>query len=288
MVERKKGARVGAFCLAGMLFLSGCAQRSGKIRRPSESQRSTATDATRETEPETYATETTVPMPRQTDATEQGQLVYGDSRIPHYSGTDPDWKTFRFKWKCQNKINTAWVDVQLDANMYEHYKSLDRYYSVDEYYKYVVDENNRKLVQGIVKTMRELAAELHYDDGAVAREIANFVQQCIEYQYDSDTTDRDEYPRYPIETLYEHQGDCEDTSILMAALLREYGYEVGFFEFPGHAAVAIRASDDYNDGDYFQYGDHRYLYIESTATGWEIGDVPEEFKNTAGKLYLIP
>ena len=149
-----------------------------------------------------------------------------------------------------------------------------------------------------VKYMSEICEEterhihfeeyLHYNDAAVAREIAKFVQDCIEYQYDSDTTGEDEYPRYPIETIYERQGDCEDTSILMAALLKEWGYEVGFLHLPGHIAVALRTADNYSNGDYYEINGHRYLYIESTGSGWNIGDIPDDCKGIGAQFYPIP
>lgn len=295
--KSKRIFRAVTLCLATMLCLncfSGCAQRRGKIRRPLGSGGNSATASTYETEEETYEAypeggtpEETTYFPEPTESDENGPLLYGDSRIPHYSGTDPDWRKVEFTWDCQDKLHYVTVDIPMDANMYRYYKSLDRYNVISEYHMYVNDANNRRVVQGIVDEVRDIAEQLHYDAGGVAREIVCFVQQCIEYQLDSDTSGRDEYPRYPIETLYERQGDCEDTSILMAALLKEYGFEVGFFDFPGHAAVALRTSDDYDDGDYFIYNGHRYLYIESTATGWEIGDVPEEYQTVEGKLYLV-
>ena len=45
-----------------------------------------------------------------------------------------------------------------------------------------------------------------------------FVQIAADYQYDSDQFDKDEYWLYPVETLYYAHGDCEDTSILAAAI----------------------------------------------------------------------
>ena len=104
--------------------------------------------------------------------------------------------------------------------MYEHYRGLSRYYGVENFHLYINDENNARLVRQVVNAMRDVAEALSYDDSAVAREMAKFVQDCIVYEYDSDTTGQDEFPRYPIETLYERRGDCEDTSILMAALLK--------------------------------------------------------------------
>ena len=172
--------------------------------------------------------------------------------------------------------------------MYLYYRGLQRYYGVENMYLYINDENNREIVRSIVAAMRDVANRLSFDDAAVAREIVKFVQDVIVYEYDSVSTGQEEYPRYPIETLYEKQGDCEDTSILMAALLKEWGYEVGLLHLPGHAAVAIRTSDNYNATDYYEINGHRYLFIESTGSGWSIGQIPDDFLKTGAELYVVP
>lgn len=45
-----------------------------------------------------------------------------------------------------------------------------------------------------------------------------------------------EWPRYPIETLATGYGDCEDTAILFASLIRTLGYGAWLAEVPGHMA----------------------------------------------------
>ena len=289
MKKRERYLRLTALCLAGALCLTACGQRPGKLRRPyGSAEQTTETTASAPTETQTAPTEANISVSDQTEAAQKEPLVYGDSRVPSYSSTNPDWQTIDFEWSCQGRAATGKVSITLDANMYQYYRNLPRYYRSSEYYNYVNDENNRQVVQNIVNAMREIGKELNYDDGDIAREIANFVQQCVEYQFDSDTTGQEDYPRYPIETIYERQGDCEDSSILLAALLKEYGYEVGFLRYPTHVAVVIRTLDDYSGGAYFQYEGHRYLYIESTATGWSIGSIPEEYQTSTGELYLIP
>lgn len=54
-----------------------------------------------------------------------------------------------------------------------------------------------------------------------------------------------EYPKYPVETLVEG-GDCEDKSILLAAILRAMGYRTALLVFsgnPGHIAVGVECPD---------------------------------------------
>ena len=237
-----------------------------------------------EAEPDTTEEETTAP-----DVTEESKapLIY-DDRVAAYSGDNPEWETMHFEWVCQDNKNTVSLDIPVDKQMYLYYRGLQRYYGMENLNLYINDPNNRDIICTIVDSMRELASKLSYDDSAVAREIVKFVQDTIEYQYDSDTTGQAEYPRYPIETLYEKRGDCEDTSILMAALLKEWGYEVGLLHLPGHAAVAIRTSDTYNATAYYEIDGHRYLFIESTGSGWSIGEIPEEFLEAGVEMYIVP
>jgi len=44
-----------------------------------------------------------------------------------------------------------------------------------------------------------------------------FVQKSVSYQLDPAGS---EYPRYPVETLVDGVGDCEDSAILYASIVR--------------------------------------------------------------------
>lgn len=219
---------------------------------------------------------------------EGGGLAYTDDRVPSYVAANPVWETMRFEWQLQDNRGSMWIEIPVDRAMYEHYRSLGRYHGVENYKNYINDANNRAIIAQIVDVIRDGTKDLAYSDAAMVRELAKFTQDVIEYQYDSDTTGEDEYPRYPIETLYEGQGDCEDTVILMAALLREMGYEVGILHVPGHVAVALRTADDYSGGAYYEINGHRYLFIESTGSGWNIGEIPEDYQNVQATFHLIP
>lgn len=213
--------------------------------------------------------------------------LYVDKRIPDYRQTDPEWQTFRYEWYCQDGSNIIWLEVPIDLKMYTYYRSLDRYMKVGEYYHYAMDANNREIIRQIVSGIQDVGSTLSYDDMDMIREVVKFVQDVIEYEYDIDSTGQAEYPRYPIETLCERRGDCEDTAILMAAMLKELGYEVCFVDLPQHVAVAVQAVDDYDSTPYYELNGHRYVYIESTGSGWNIGDVPEEYLQVEAEFFLV-
>lgn len=227
--------------------------------------------------------ESSTPKP---DDTEGGR-TYTDSRIPNYAATDPDYETLHFEWESHNNRDVLWIDLAVDSNMYGYYKKLDRYYDVKDYVKYANDPNNEALAAQIADCLREIGDSLSYSDAEVAREAVNFVQSVIEYRYDIESTGEEDYPKYPIETIYERQGDCEDSSILLAAILKEMGYEVVLLHLPQHVAVAVKTTDDYNAGSYYELNGHRYLFIECTAKGWNIGDIPENYREESAEFYFV-
>jgi hypothetical protein len=65
--------------------------------------------------------------------------------------------------------------------------------------------------------------------------------------------DADEYWRFPVETLYDETGDCEDTSFLFASVAEAMGYDAVILMLPGHAAVGI--ASDQASGAYFVEGE---------------------------------
>jgi len=124
-------------------------------------------------------------------------------------------------------------------------------------------------------------------------ELAVLFVQTIPYSYDIDSTGREEYPRYPIETMVDGTGDCEDHAILLAELLRSMNYDAILLFYSGESGerehMAIGVADTGNMyGTYYNHNGKRYFYVETTNTGWEIGDVPEEFKCPAYTWELVP
>ena len=105
--------------------------------------------------------------------------------------------------------------------------------------------------------------------------------QSLKYETGSD----DAGPKFPVETVIEKTGDCDDKSILLAGLLSHNGYNVSLFFFPedSHMAVGI-ASDEPG------FRDSGYLFIETTNVSL-IGIPTEEFENGAAltsDLFVIP
>ena len=125
----------------------------------------------------------------------------------------------------------------------------------------------------------------------VANIILTFVQS-IPYAYDSDVHGTSEYWQFPLETLFLNSGDCEDTSILFAAIASKMGYDSALFIFEDHMAAGISIEGfEYSrstsssvkegvsgwsvtTGEGEDAVTTTYYYGETTADGWLIGEVP--------------
>jgi hypothetical protein len=105
---------------------------------------------------------------------------------------------------------------------------------------------------------------------------ASFVQN-LEYKKDSETNGSFEYPRYPVETIFNGDGggDCEDMAVLAAGILDRMGYDVALFRLTEHMAVGVGL--DENISSYEHYTDN-YYFLETT-TSHKLGFVPSEYKS---------
>lgn len=127
-------------------------------------------------------------------------------------------------------------------------------------------------VESLALQIREQADRRGYDRHRMI-ECFTACCQAIPYSDDADTTGHDEYFRHPVETLWENTGDCDDTSILLAALLRRAKVECALLLSPGHVAVGAVVEDD-SGAPHARLDGGRYWYCETTATGWAVGDIP--------------
>ncbi|DAC71830.1 MAG TPA: hypothetical protein DSN98_08410 [Thermoplasmata archaeon] len=84
-----------------------------------------------------------------------------------------------------------------------------------------------------------------------------------------------EYPRFPLETLKEQRGDCEDKAILTAALLESLGYNVSLLRLPQHMAVGVHLNETIPGYSYYT---DQYYFLETTTMHMTLGRVPPEYQ----------
>lgn len=136
------------------------------------------------------------------------------------------------------------------------------------------NDHDRRFVTSDDAYVRQIAARISQlsagmTDADKAGMILAFTQY-IQYQYDQQSVGRDEYWKYPVETLVDHEGDCEDTSILFCAIAKQMGFDCCMILYPGHMAAGISVAGCTGSGVYTFHGKD-YYYCETTAVDWAIG-----------------
>ena len=169
----------------------------------------------------------------------------------------------RYVWNFKGKSYT--VLMTIDIEKYNSYDGKERY-DIPQ----LVEEgrttigNLTREFQSIFKRHRGWSRQDRIDF------VLSFVQS-LPYTHDDVTTGYDEFRRYAIETLIDGGGDCEDTTILVAAILRGLGEKAALIFTPGHIALGV--SGNFSGASVTDNG-VTYYYCETTGTGWTVGDLP--------------
>lgn len=175
-------------------------------------------------------------------------------------------------------------DMEIPKSAYEYYKTVDRK-KIHNYSYYVTDASDDEYLAGLAAKFKEAAEKENYSSLDMVKNIIFFVQS-LQYVDDKVGTGYDEYPKFPLETLADEGGDCEDSAILLASLLRELGYGTVLIQFQDHMAVGVKGEASI-PGSYFEMDGIRYYYVETTSPGWDIGDVPEQMEDQPAKILKL-
>ena len=117
----------------------------------------------------------------------------------------------------------------------------------------ILDPAEDALYDQVLSEFRTIRDEERLDDDEYLELITSFVQQ-LPYLTINDTD-----PKYPVETLVEGTGDCDDKSLLLAGMLAHEGYSVSLLYFPDekHMAVGVGATEG-------TFRDTGLAYVETT------------------------
>src|SRR3989344_5687973 len=102
--------------------------------------------------------------------------------------------------------------------------------------------------------------------------ISDFVQQVVKYDATIETGGKKNYTRYPIETLVERNGDCEDTAILAGAFMKSIGIDIILIYLDdlelnkGHVALGVNG--DFSGATYLCADGKIYYHAETSSTNW--------------------
>lgn len=129
------------------------------------------------------------------------------------------YDVYRFEWEFAGD-EIVW-DAFLPRNLVETYRDYPRSTFVENYdYTSYVEE---PLDDPTLESLAAVLWNLVNGDALAYRECAlAFVQAVVRYEEDPSGQ---EWPKYPLETLADQAGDCEDTSILYTSLILAAGID---------------------------------------------------------------
>ena len=198
--------------------------------------------------------------------------VLGVTVTEHY-----EWSYLGVVWK--------W-DLPMPVSLYVHYLEKPRPKLGSQYVELAKDPEDDTFIDKIIQNINNADRQRGFTEVQKLNFVTSFVQS-LPYTEDIVTTSYDEYPRYPVETLFDRGGDCEDTSILAAAILDKMGYDVALLLLrkAQHMAVGISLPAAY--GSYYEYQGKKYYYLETTGDGWQIGQFPPDITERGAEIYPL-
>ena len=190
-----------------------------------------------------------------------------DSNTITYDGGDGPV----FSWMYQSMDYS--ISLSLNEETYDYYKSKDHTccYEDEDYLKYSTP--NAEYVIEIAQSLENMAIENGYTSQFEKAEFILAFVGAIPYVLDPD--DDYDHPKYPIETLWENGGDCEDSSALYSSLMEAIGYQTIMVmadvkadsadSWGAHVLIGIHIPN--HSGDSFSLnGDSKsYYFAETTA-----------------------
>lgn len=181
------------------------------------------------------------------------------------------WNYSGYSWTWTESISEDW---------YDYYKAKDRKTSgsIGEVHGLQFVTTEDPFIQKVGNVLKTKAEK----DGLSKSELALSFVQSLSYVNDG-LTGYDEYPKYPIETFFEKNGDCEDSSYLTASLIDSMGIGAALIILPGHMAVGVWMECS-TPGSYYKVGDRCYYYAETTSEGYGLGDMPSEYEKVTATV----
>lgn len=186
-----------------------------------------------------------------------------------------------------NKITVHWThkgypyttQFGIHEDKYWYYKNKERVYDFSVYATpddLTIKNIAKDIVDVSISTGDEYRLGIAID----------FVQSMI-YEKDIDYIGDFEYPKYPIETIIDEKGDCEDTSFLMASILEALNYDVILLLYSDHLAIGVWC--DSCTGTYYNYNGKKYYFLETTgyADNWEIGKIWGKYSEETARVIEV-
>lgn len=215
-------------------------------------------------------------------------LMFASASLSAHSVVGQDgYIEVEHSWKYNGK--DCCITLNISEDLYGYYQNerehLAYHYKIEKaempvnFYTFILSDYDRAVMQALASQFEGMAIS---DYGRVNAAMT-FVQS-LPYAYDTDSKGEEEYVRYPVETLVDGCGDCEDKVMLLAAVLHEMDIDFILLSLPDHLALAVRC-DGVKAERYISFLGKKYYYVETTMEGWQIGQVPPDYIGLELEVY---
>ncbi len=172
------------------------------------------------------------------------------------------------------------LDALLPWSLYQTYRGQLRIPFIDnyDYGAFVDDPRDDPTLEDLADALAALSGS---GDLAFAENALAFVQEAIAYEADPPAI---EWPLYPLETLVDGTGDCEDTAILYVSLLKARGVScrLAFVDTdgdgsPDHVLALVAVGRSFVQGSgmtVFELDGTRYAVAETSSGSIDLGVDP--------------
>lgn len=171
-------------------------------------------------------------------------------------------------------------------SVYAEYLDRDRMGAPIAHVNMAKDQADDLYIDQMVQKINDAAVQKKLTFVQKVNFVAAFVQS-LPYTADTVVLPADDYPLYPLETLFKRGGDCEDTSILVAALLDALGYDAALLYLWDAQHMAVGVSLGSYTGTYYEHEGKKYFYLETTGDGWQLSQLPPEITDTRVSIYPL-
>lgn len=185
-----------------------------------------------------------------------------------------------YKWQFQGS-RLEW-DIEIPISTYTYCTGRHRTHTYDIY---IVDPLQAPFIEDLAGQFVDLAEKRGLDDRERFTSVVRFVQS-LPYSLDREDTGHLIYPKFPIETLVHGRGDCEDGTLLLGALLDSLDRDIAVLVFPDAQHMLLGVALEGDHGSYLEYHGKRYYPIETTDTGWGVGEMPPQCRGERANIHL--
>ncbi len=194
--------------------------------------------------------------------------------------------TYKTPWKWE-------VTIPIDVISYYEKVKRPKWRGNYSYFAKFIDANDtgiQKLAEGLAGAIQ--TKENKKRPWTYYEEVMFVVRMVQSLRYTDDKlTGFDDYTKYPMQTINDGTGDCEDMAILAAAILHKLEYDVKLVYLDplnsnvAHLAIAVQGENV--KGTYWTKNGKKYYYIETTSNEFKFGELPEEWSRDDVKFTLV-